>query len=101
MYHVSEDTSHGVVEICAVVYTAKDIDCPVKFPFSVTLRTSGENEGVYYVCILFTISLVVRFVLFVLFDFIFNCWSICAHFFTFSLSFIHTSLPSSSQSQQL
>ena len=45
MYHISEDTSHGVVEICAVVYTAKDIYCPVKFPFSVRLTTSGENAG--------------------------------------------------------
>ena len=45
MYHVSEDTSHGVVEICAVVYTANDIDCPIKFPFSVRLTTSGENAG--------------------------------------------------------
>ena len=45
MYRVSEDTSHGVVEICAVVYTAKNIDCPVKFPFSVRLTTSGENAG--------------------------------------------------------
>ena len=45
MYHVSEDTSHGVVEICAVVYTANDIDCPIKFPFNVRLTTSGKNAG--------------------------------------------------------
>ena len=43
-YRVSEDV--GVVVVCAIVYSP-DIECPIQFPFNVSLSTTGNNdEGV-------------------------------------------------------
>ena len=39
---VSEDV--GVVELCAVVYEP-DIECPIKFPFDVSLSTRDDTAG--------------------------------------------------------
>ena len=42
MYSVSEDV--GVVEVCAIVYSPT-IDCPIAFPFNVSLSTSDRTAG--------------------------------------------------------
>ena len=41
----------GVVELCAVVYTADDVQCPIPFKFSlnVTIHSTGENSE--FVCL--------------------------------------------------
>ena len=41
LYHVTEGV--GVVEVCAIVYNPV-IDCPVAFPFNISLSTSGETK---------------------------------------------------------
>ena len=41
-YSVSEDV--GVVEVCAIVYSPT-IDCPIAFPFNVSLSTSEGSAG--------------------------------------------------------
>ena len=41
-YNVSEDV--GVVEVCAIVYSPT-IDCPIAFPFNVTLSTGDNTAG--------------------------------------------------------
>ena len=41
-YQVSEDV--GVVEVCAIVYSP-EIDCPIAFPFDVSLRTVDGSAG--------------------------------------------------------
>ena len=46
-YHVYEDTPHGMVELCATVYTASNIECPISFPFDVRMTASGPDEGSY------------------------------------------------------
>ena len=38
VYHDSEGV--GVVEVCVVVYSP-DIDCPIEFPFNLSLSTSS------------------------------------------------------------
>ena len=43
VYFVSEDTPDGVVELCAVVYTADNIKCPIPFPF--VLQASVLSKG--------------------------------------------------------
>ena len=42
---VSEDV--GVVEVCVVV-TSPDIQCPIEFPFNVSLSTADGGAGTYY-----------------------------------------------------
>ena len=42
MYQVSEDV--GTVEVCAVVYSP-NIDCPIAFPFSVSLSTRNGSAS--------------------------------------------------------
>ena len=42
LYSVSEDV--GVVEVCAIVYSPT-IDCPITFPFNVSLSTSNGSAG--------------------------------------------------------
>ena len=42
LHQVSEDV--GVVEVCAIVYSA-DITCPIAFPFDVRLRTVNGSAG--------------------------------------------------------
>ena len=44
-YHVYEDTPHGVVEVCATVYTADNVKCPIPFPFNIMMTTLGPNTG--------------------------------------------------------
>ena len=47
-YQVSEDV--GVVEVCAIVYSPNaNLDCPISFPFNVSLST---GELYLYVCLL-------------------------------------------------
>ena len=41
-YSVPEDV--GVVEVCAIVYSPT-IDCPINFPFDVSLSTSDRTAG--------------------------------------------------------
>ena len=41
-YSVSEDV--GVVEVCAIVYSPT-IDCPIEFPFNVSLSTTNASAG--------------------------------------------------------
>ena len=43
IYNVSE--SVGVVEVCAIVYSPT-IDCPIAFPFDVSLSTSDDTAGI-------------------------------------------------------
>ena len=43
MYSVSEDVV--VVEVCAIVYSPA-IDCPIAFPFDVSLSTSDRTAGI-------------------------------------------------------
>ena len=42
-YNVSEDV--GLVEVCAIVYSPT-IDCPINFPFDVSLSTSDNTAGI-------------------------------------------------------
>ena len=42
-YSVSDDA--GVVEVCAIVYSPA-IDCPITFPFDVSLSTSDRTAGI-------------------------------------------------------
>ena len=42
LYQVSEDV--GVVEVCAIVYSPTD-ECPIEFPFNVTLNTTDGSAG--------------------------------------------------------
>lgn len=42
LYSVSEDV--GVVEVCAYVYSPT-IDCPIEFPFNVSLSTTDGSAG--------------------------------------------------------
>ena len=44
-YNVSEDV--GVVEVCAIVYMPT-IDCPIAFPFDVSLSTRDGSAGKHY-----------------------------------------------------
>ena len=41
-FSVSENV--GVVELCARVFEP-DIDCPIEFPFNVSLSTSDDTAG--------------------------------------------------------
>ena len=41
-YSVSEDV--GVVEVCGIVYSPT-IDCPIEFPFNVSLLTTDGSAG--------------------------------------------------------
>ena len=43
IYSVFEDG--GVVEVCAIVYSPT-IDCPIAFPFDVSLSTSDRTAGI-------------------------------------------------------
>ena len=43
LYSVSEDVC--MVEVCAIVYSPT-IDCPITFPFDVSLSTSDRTEGI-------------------------------------------------------
>ena len=43
LYSVSEDV--GVVEVCAIVYSPT-IDCPIIFPFDVSVSTSDNTAGI-------------------------------------------------------
>ena len=43
VYSVSEDTPDGVVELCATVFTADSIKCPI--PFQFTLQASSLSKG--------------------------------------------------------
>ena len=45
-YSVSENISGGVLEICAIVYTANTIDCPILFPF--LLEANLPNQGIIF-----------------------------------------------------
>ena len=45
-YSVSE--SVGVIEVCAIVYSPT-IDCPIAFPFDVSLSTSDNTAGIVYI----------------------------------------------------
>ena len=41
----------GVVEVCAIVYSPKH-ECPIAFPFDVSLSTYNYIAGtVYYLCV--------------------------------------------------
>ena len=42
LYSVAEDV--GVVEVCAIVYSPT-IDCPITFPFNVSLSTIDGSAG--------------------------------------------------------
>ena len=42
IYSVSKNV--GVVEVCAIVYSPT-IDCPIAFPFDVSLSTSNNAAG--------------------------------------------------------
>ena len=42
-HEVSEDV--GVVEVCAIVYSPT-IDCPIAFPFDVSVSTSDNTAGI-------------------------------------------------------
>ena len=42
-YHVYEDD--GVVEVCAIVYTADNDECPIPHPFDVIMMVSGPTTG--------------------------------------------------------
>ena len=42
VYNVLENV--GVVEVCAIVYSP-DIDCPIQFPFNVSLSTRNGTAG--------------------------------------------------------
>ena len=44
VYSVPENISGGVVELCAIVYTANSIDCPILFPF--ILQAKIPNKGI-------------------------------------------------------
>ena len=44
-YHVYEDD--GVVEVCATVYTADNVECPISFPFNISMTTLDPNDGRY------------------------------------------------------
>ena len=59
LYQVSRDVD--VVEVCAIVYSPMS-DCPIEFPFDVTLTTLDGSGGkkIYskmhtHVCICFTV----------------------------------------------
>ena len=44
LYQVSEDD--GVVEVCAIVYEPNgNLDCPITFPFEVSLSTGDDSAG--------------------------------------------------------
>ena len=43
-HHVYEDD--GVVEVCATVYTADNVECPISFSFNI-MTTLDPNEGRY------------------------------------------------------
>ena len=43
-YQVSEDV--GMVEVCAIV-TSPSIDCPIQFPFNISLSTTDGTAGTY------------------------------------------------------
>ena len=44
-YQVSEDV--GVVEVCAIVYRPNgNLDCPITFPFDVSLSTGDDSAGI-------------------------------------------------------
>ena len=43
IYSVSENV--GVLEVCAIVYSPT-IDCPIAFPFDVSLSTSDRTAGI-------------------------------------------------------
>ena len=43
-YGFSEDV--GLVEVCAIVYSPT-IDCPINFPFDVSLSTSNNTAGIF------------------------------------------------------
>ena len=42
LYSVAEDV--GVVEVCAIVYSPT-IDCPIEFPFNVSLSITDGSAG--------------------------------------------------------
>ena len=46
-YSTREDG--GAVEVCVVVYIP-DIDCPIKFPFTVLLSTRDFSAGIAPIC---------------------------------------------------
>ena len=44
VYSVPEDTPDGVVELCAVVYTAAStVQCPIPFPFIVLAKVPSRG----------------------------------------------------------
>ena len=43
IYSIFEDV--GVVEVCAIVYSPT-VDCPIAFPFDVSLSTSDNTAGI-------------------------------------------------------
>ena len=48
-YNVSE--SVGTVEVCAVVLSPDEsIECPVDFPFNLSLSTNRGTAGILYEC---------------------------------------------------
>ena len=46
MYNVSED--EGMVEVCAIVFFPSG-NCPIQFPFNITLVTSNGTAGMILV----------------------------------------------------
>ena len=47
VYQVSED--EGSVEVCAVIRSPPGVECPVDFSVSVTITTSDETAGIYFI----------------------------------------------------
>ena len=52
VYSVSEDIPGGVVEICAIVYTANSIDCPILFPFILQANIPNKSIRVMMVSVI-------------------------------------------------
>ena len=50
VYSVPEDTPDGVVELCAIVYTAANsIQCPISFPFIIFAEVPSRGIIMCYV----------------------------------------------------
>ena len=59
-YNITEDAD--VVEVCAIVYSPT-IDCPIAFPFNVSLSTEGFSAGIEFLSELQSFSLPVWYVM--------------------------------------
>ena len=57
-YTVMEDV--GVVEACVIVYEPNEnLDCPISFPFDVSLSTEDDSAGITIQYVLLTLTALV------------------------------------------